>query len=186
MSIPPYPLAWPEGLPRTSPAAITSGQFKTTLPAARDNVEQELRRFGTDTGKRVTDVVMTSFLTGLGSTPSDQGVAVWFTWDGAQRVLAVDRYKTVASNLQAIARIIEAQRTIMRHGGLNIVRATFRGFTALPAPEHWSETLALPRDASREDINRAWRAAAKAAATDEPKRLALNVARDAAMTERTS
>lgn len=184
MSIPPYPLAWPDGLPRTPVGAISTGAFKTTLAQAQSNVGDELRRFGTDTGKKITDVVFTSNMTGLGDPPTDKGVAVWFTWDGAQRVFAVDRYTKVESNLQAIARILEAQRTIMRHGGLNIVRQTFRGFTALPAPDHWSTVLSLPRAASAEDVSRAYRAAAKAAAGDETKLLTLNLARDAFAAER--
>lgn len=182
--IPPYPLAWPDGLPRTPSHQISAGAFKTSLPGARDNVDTELRRFGNDTGKKVTDVVMTTNMTVLGGAPTDKGVAVWFMWDGAQRVFAVDRYQTVQANLQAIALIIDAHRTVMRHGGLNIVRQTFRGFTALPAREHWSKVLSLPRDATRDDINQAYRTAAKAAAGDETKLLTVNLARDSAIAER--
>lgn len=183
MPIPPYPLAWPEGLPRTPGSAITAGQFKTSLAGARDNVEAELRRLGNDTGKRVTDIAMTTNMTALGGAPSDKGVAVWFVWDGAQRVFAVDRYATVQANLQAIALIIDAHRTVMRHGGLNIVRQTFRGFTALPAPEHWTRTLAITSSAGPDEISAAYRRAAKAAAGNDQKLLAINLARDAALIE---
>jgi hypothetical protein len=184
MSIPPYPLAWPEGLPRTPSHQVTAGAFKTTLAVARKNVEDELRRFGNDTGKSVTDVVMTTNMAGLGPMPKDKGVAVWFTWDGAQRVFAVDRYQTLEANLQAIARIIEAHRTVMRHGGLNIVRQTFRGFTALPAPEHWSKVLEITATATEAEIQAAYRKQAKAAGTDERKLLTVNLARDSAIAER--
>lgn len=184
MSIPPYPLAWPDGLPRTPAHQIAPGQFKTTLAGARDNVDDELRRFGNDTGKRVTEVVMTTNMAALGGVPTDKGVAVWFDWDDAQRVFAVDRYATVAANLQAIAKVVEAHRAVMRHGGLNIVRQNFRGFTALPAPEHWTSVLSLPSGATAEEIRVAFRAAAKAADGDQQRLLTVNLARDSAIAER--
>jgi hypothetical protein len=59
------------------------------------------------------------------TSPADPGVAVWFTWDGMQVCIAVDRYQKVASNLQAIHHIIEARRVELRHGTLALVRASF-------------------------------------------------------------
>jgi hypothetical protein len=52
MSIPPYPLAWPEGLPRTLNREEL--RVKATLPGALENVRTSLRLFGQDTGKAVT------------------------------------------------------------------------------------------------------------------------------------
>lgn len=46
--------------------------------------------------------------------------------------------------LQAIHHIIEARRVELRHGTLALVRATFTGFAALPAPaakRHWRSIL---------------------------------------------
>jgi hypothetical protein len=66
-----------------------------------------------------------------------------------QRCIAVDRYPKVADNLQAIHHILEARRTEMRHGGLHVVRQTFKGFTALPAPpgrKSWREVLGFRPD----------------------------------------
>lgn len=141
-SIPPYPLAWPEGFPRT--ARLISGSFKTTLPAAIDNVEASLRRFAADSGQKISDVAVTSMKAGLTSAqPADKGVAIWFEWDGEQRCIAVDRYDKLEHNVQAIHHIIEARRTELRHGGLNVVRQTFKGFTALPAPESWKVVLGI-------------------------------------------
>jgi len=183
--IPPYPLAWPDGVARTLPGSAIAGTFKTTLAGARDNVENELRRFGNDTGKRVSDVVMTSNMTALGGAPVDKGVGVWFMWDGGRRAIAVDRYASIASNLQAIAKVIEAQRAIMRHGGLNIVRANFRGFTALPAPVNWRQTLCYGPDESTNmtEVSARYREMARKTGGDEVKLLPLNLARDAAQEE---
>jgi hypothetical protein len=143
MSIPAYPLSWPESLPRTERKA--SSQFRSTLSAALKNVKTSLELFAKDSGKSVTNIVLSSNVGGLDvGQPTDSGVAAWFEWDGQQRCIAVDRYPKVEDNLQAIHHIIEARRTEMRHGGLHIVRQTFQGFTALPAPpgrKSWRKVL---------------------------------------------
>lgn len=141
-----YPLAWPPGFPRAT--RRERGSFKTTLVRALENVETSLRLFGKDSGKPVVGVVMSSNVT-LGSYyPVDPGVAVYFTWEGLQVCIPVDRYDTVAGNLQAIHHIIEARRVELRHGTLALVRATFQGFAALPAPSamDWRAVLRLQRE----------------------------------------
>jgi hypothetical protein len=161
MSIPAFPLAWPEGLPRTE--RRVSSQFRTSLSGALKNVRESLRLFAQDSGKQVTDIVLSSNVGGLEpGQPSDPGVAAWFTWDGQQRCIAVDRYPKVEDNLQAIHHIIEARRTEMRHGGLHIVRQTFKGFTALPAPpgkKTWREVLGFDsnRPVSVKEVDQAYR-----------------------------
>lgn len=153
-----YPLCWPEGIARSSRKAAS--QFRTAQSTALNNVEKSLEAFGRDSNSRVSNIVLSSNVGGLRTgEPEDSGVAAWFTWDGEQRCIAVDRYPKVADNLQAIHHIIEARRTEMRHGGLSIVRQTFRGFTALPAPpgslpKPWWKILGLPNgDVSENDIN---------------------------------
>ena len=169
MSFPPYPLAWPDGLPRTERKA--SSQFRTTLSQAINNVQKSLTAFGSDTGKAVSDVAVTSNVGGISfKDPDDTGVAIWFTWEGAQRCIAVDRYPNVQDNLQAIHHILEARRTEMRHGGLHIVRQTFKGFIALPAPEgakDWCEVLGLTGAVTPAQIDAAYRAKAGQAHPDK-------------------
>ena len=58
----PFPLAWPETIPRWRKPR-EPGQFKATLHAAMENVQGSLRRFGADSGKAVTDVVISSNVT---------------------------------------------------------------------------------------------------------------------------
>lgn len=145
MSIPAYPLSWPEGLPRTERKA--SSQFRTTLSAALNNVRKSLEAFGRDSSKAVSEISISSNVTLGQERPQDTGIAVWFTWDGQQRCIAVDRYPKAEDNLQAIHHVLEARRTEMRHGGLHVVRQTFKGFTALPAPpgrKSWREVLKFP------------------------------------------
>lgn len=187
MSIPPYPLAWPDGLPRTERKAAS--QFRTSLSAALENVRKSLAAFGSDTGKRVTDVVITSNVAGISfDPPKDTGVAVWFEWDGERRCIAVDRYEKVQCNLQAIHHILEARRTEMRHGGLHIVRQTFKGFAAIAAPEQWWQVLGISAQASAEEIASTYRKLARAAHPDtggsEAAMARLNAARDAGLKAR--
>jgi hypothetical protein len=161
MSIPPYPLSWPEALPRTEHKATS--RFNSSLSAALKNVRKSLELFAVDSGKAVTDIVLSSNVGGLDpGQPRDSGVAAWFTWDGQQRCIAVDRYPKVEDNLQAIHHVLEARRTEMRHGGLHIVRQTFKGFTALPAPpgrKTWREALGFKPDqrVTLSDVNDAYR-----------------------------
>lgn len=130
-----YPCAWPLGVPRTEPGRRATAQFKTAINQALTNVRNSLRRFGEATGKRVTDIVISTNYTLGDMTPADPGVAVWFVWDDAERCIAVDRYPKIEHNLQAIHHILEARVTEARHGGLQIVRQTFTGFLKLAAPD---------------------------------------------------
>lgn len=148
-----YPLTWPDSMPRTT-SKVTS-RFKTSLSAALKNVRSSLGLFAGDSGKQVQGLIISSNVTLGDMKPRDTGVAVWFVWDGMQVCIAVDRYEKVEDNLQAIHHIVEARRTEMRHGGLHIVRATFRGFTALPAPagkRNWREVFGFQPTATTAGI----------------------------------
>ena len=160
MTVSAYSLSWPPTFPRAK--WREKGAFKTSLAGALDNVETSLRLFARDSGKKIEGLVMSSNVTLGASKPADPGVAVWFTWDGIGVCIAVDRYQSVESNLQAIHHIIEARRVELRHGTLALVRATFTGFAALPAPagSEWCEVLKVTRDAPMETIRNSYRALA--------------------------
>lgn len=156
-----YPLQWPDGWPRRSNAKTTC-PFRTTLSAALNNVRDELRRFGTDSGKPMTDVMISSNVSLGDQNPKDPGVAVYFTWEGLSTCIAVDLFDTVENNLQAIYHVLDAERKKLRYGGLNLVRAAFRGYAALPppsrAPTHpWSQVLDISPDAPMEEVEAAYR-----------------------------
>lgn len=189
MIIPAYPLEWPRHIPR-SPRRET-GQFRTSLPGALKNVEDSLRRFAADSGKKIEGLVISSNVTLGTHRPQDPGVAVWFTWDGLQVCIPVDRYEKVESNLQAIHHVIEARRTELRHGTLALVRASLHGFQALPAPSEgsreWWDVLGVTADASRETIEAAYRNLARQRHPDnggsDRQMAELNAARDEALKE---
>ncbi|GLK66648.1 J domain-containing protein [Hansschlegelia plantiphila] len=181
-----YPISWPMGFARTKHPE--KGRFSTTLPAAIKNVQDSIRLFGQDSGKAIQGLVISSNYTLGGLNPPDPAVAVYFTWDGLQVCIPVDRYTTLAGNLQAIHHIVEARRVELRHGTLNLVRASFQGFAALPAPgsaRPWHEVLGVSPAASRADINSAFRSKAAAAHPDaggsHDAMAALTAARDAGL-----
>ena len=102
--------------------------------------------------------------------PDDVGAAVWFALAGQPRVLACDAWWTVAENLVAIAKHIAALRGIDRWG-VGTVEQAFEGHKALPAVggttgEQWWTVLDVEPDATAEQIERAFRAAARTAHPD--------------------
>jgi hypothetical protein len=180
-----YPLSWPEAWSRTTSPA--KSQFKTSLTAAIDNVQSSLKRFATDSGRKVESILVSSNVSLMERNPKDAGVAVYFTWDGISTCIAVDRYQRIEENLQAIHHVIEAERTKLRHGGLNLVRAAFRGYAALPPPsatmkDPWL-VLGVKPGASATEIEMAFRGKAKHAHPDvggsEAEMAKLNAARSA-------
>jgi len=162
-----YPLTWPDHIPRSK--SREKGKFSVSLSTALSNVLTSIRLFAKDSGKAMSGIVISSNVTLGAERPEDPGVAVWFVWDGLQVCIPVDRYMTVAANLQAIHHVIEARRVELRHGTLALVRASFMGFKALPPPPgqaQWWDVLGVPRTATRDQIEAAWKAKAKSAHPD--------------------
>jgi hypothetical protein len=121
------------------------------------------------------------------AAPADPGAAVYWSYGvgkfGQQRCMAVDRYDRVADNLAAIAATLEAMRAIERHGGAAILDRAFVGFKALAAPEQPFQVLGVGANASKEEIDRAYRRLVAEhhpdRGGDEQKMARINAARDA-------
>jgi hypothetical protein len=184
MSIPAYPLQWPDGWPRSR--GRKSGQFgkqeqrnndsgyswkqKTdiTMADAMKRVKVELDRLGINIAD--DSIISTNLklnLSGLPrgdqGEPSDPGVAVYFQKKtGPMRVIAIDAYHRVRDNLAAIAATLEAMRAIERHGGAQILERAFTGFAALTAPgENWWDVLEVRPDATPDIIEMNFRRLAR-------------------------
>jgi DnaJ domain len=163
LTVPSYPLQWPENVPRTpSTKRIFRSPFRTAFAAAVDNVANSLRLFQKEAGVKIEHVVLSTNADLVTRDPADPGAAAWFLMDNQWTAFGVDRFVRVEANVQAIHHIIEARRVELRYGGLAIVRQTFRAFLAIPNARvrPWWEVLAVPQDASRAEIESAFRAMA--------------------------
>ena len=179
---PPYPLAWPDGQRRT--AARDKSAFRTKLEGAIKNVRDSLRLFAADSGRAMGALEVTCNVSFMGGPTTDPGVAVWFIWDGQMRCIAVDRYQTVAENLQAIHHVLEARRVELRHAGIEMARTTFKGFIALPPPpgkKAWHEVLGVAPNAAPAQISEARKRLAREHHEDPAMMQAINVAHDEGM-----
>ncbi|MGV3540702.1 MAG: J domain-containing protein, partial [Rufibacter sp.] len=89
------------------------------------------------------------------------GVAVYFNLKGKLQVVPCDEYLTVAENMRAIQYVVEALRTIERHGGTGVFSTAFSGFQALPAKgettgARWWDILEVSQDATLQEVQAAF------------------------------
>jgi hypothetical protein len=180
-----YPLQWPAGKPRKQyPERSKFGE--RSIDAATTILREELRRLG------ASNMVLSSNLRlrndGLPyskqAQPCDQGVAVYFTYKQQPMCFACDRWDRIQDNIYAIAMTIEALRGIERWGSGSMVEQAFTGFVALPGTSPW-DILGVPRTATREQIESAYRKKARSAHPDNggshEAMTRLNLARDEAL-----
>lgn len=180
-----YPLAWPVGWPRTKESQ--KARFDGTFARIRSELFAEVERMGGQHIVLSTNIPLRR--DGLPYAnirePADTGVAVYFLRRKKQMVFACDRWSTVRDNMRAIQKTIDAIRGIERWGASEMMERAFQAFEALPPPTDWSGTLGVPKSATREDIERAYRSKAKAAHPDTggsaDAMAALTKARDEAM-----
>jgi len=192
-----FPLAWPPGWRRTQ--SRKGAQFSTygrelAVIDGLKRVISELERLGVTSRDDI--VVSTNLRTRLDglprsdqAEPTDPGAAVYWQRGKKTECIAIDRYKRVADNLAAIAATLEAMRAIERHGGAEILDRAFTGFAALPAPEQPFQVLGIGANATRAEIDAAWRKLAAENHPDRPggdadKMARINAARDALLEQR--
>jgi hypothetical protein len=216
-----FPLVWPPLWRRTKPedrsrftareaALATRRQWNATLqrydehmvpgtkpitmPTARQRLSDQLDRLGAGDVILSTNVELTAYGEPRGgrAEPTDPGAAVYFTLNDHDRVLACDRWNTVAQNIAAVASHIEAIRRIDRYG-VGTLEQAFAGYDALPPPDAgnrpaWRAVLGFPplTPVTLDDVKVAFRSVARNADPNDTERLRqLNLARDAALAELT-
>lgn len=156
-----YPLTWPPSWPRTELLRRETSRMKSSLSASLDNLRKEVSLLG---GK---ELILSSNYTLGNERPKDCGVVAYFTRDGDSVAIPCDRWRTIAENVQAIAKTIEALRGIERWGAKHMVKAAFRGFAALPERASgktcWQilGIVASGSQQTRDNIEAAYRAKAK-------------------------
>lgn len=130
-----FPLTWPDGFERTNPSDRKYGQFQCTVAQARDGVLEEIRRLN-----GINPIISSNIpikrdgqmYASMKAVDGDNGIAVYFTWDNEQYVLACDQYIYLQDNLRAIEKSIDALRGLKRWGASDILKRAFQGFKALP------------------------------------------------------
>lgn len=185
-----YPLAWPDGWPRTPAHQRTRARFharqrvysshgsgwlqarELTVGAARLRLIEELERL------RAVNVVLSSNvelrldgqIRSARGEPADPGVAVYFQRSGKPYVLACDRWDRVADNIAAVAKHIEAMRGMERWAVGELDRI-FAGFASLPPPAEgnrapWRSVLGVEPSASLAEAERRYHNMARTAHPD--------------------
>lgn len=145
-----FPLAWPEGWPRTLAFQRKwGGNFRihdrmahssalVTFDHSRTLLLKELERMGVSSVTLSTNIPLR--LDGQARAGAavgkidDPGVAVYFSFKGRAMVMAADAYESVAGNLRSVGLAVEALRQLERHGGGVMMERAFAGFAALPPP----------------------------------------------------
>lgn len=201
-----YPLSWPSGWKRTSYRTRARFGKKAFVDRGTNEQGQQMGWHqkgaltigqGTERVLKVLEqmgfnqsVIISSNLAlrndGLPRSgqraPDDPGVAVYWGRGKASRCIAVDQYDRVADNLAAIAATLEAMRAIERHGGAAILDRAFTNFIAIAAPEQPWQVLGVGANATREQIDEAYRKLAAQHHPDkggDPQQMArINAARD--------
>lgn len=168
-----YPLCWPVGQPRNRHQSranfgrVGGGKYQgdrrpMSIAEARDELLRQVRLLG---GTRVTissnlELRQDGLPYSNQKRPSDPGVAVYFFRAGHPYAMACDTWDTVQTNLYAVARYIDAIRTQERLG-VGTLEQAMRGYELPPAsPSGWWDVLGVPRDATLEMIEAAYRRAA--------------------------
>jgi len=186
---------WPAG--RGITASRKSGPFKTNMTDACERIEREVGAFtraGRDWRTRSLRIyaecqlgVRNRFLANQRGL-LDPRVAVEFDLDGQQYIIVADRYVEPWQNLCGIAEYIKAIRAQERNG-IFTADEMFASFAALPSARsrHWSEVLMVPKSATREQIDRAYRELVRKlhpdVGGDHEEMVLLNVAYDQAKAE---
>lgn len=158
-----YPLAWPTGWERTK-WPQRSNFHDHSMAYATSFLLEELRRLGARNIVISTNVELRK-RDGLPYSgrraPDDKGVAVYFQWEGESQCMPCDKWSRVECNIWAIAKSIEALRGLERWGAKDMVRASFRGFKALPEKASESKADYFAGCDTKQDVNKRFRSLSK-------------------------
>jgi len=133
-----FPLAWPDGWPRTPAHRRVHPRFGVGFDKGRADLYREVEKLGAKTcvlscnlGLRIDGRPRADDAMKLIPEP---GVAVYFQMRERPMVIAQDRYLTVCENMRGIYLALSHLRHLERHGGAHMMERAFGGFAQLPPP----------------------------------------------------
>lgn len=172
-----FPLHWPIGYKRS--ANRTRSRFKVTMDASQRLLQKEVSRLG---GKNL--VVSTNipvrkdgglYADWMNKRIDDPGVAIYFRYQDNDISMCCDQYERIWENVYALAKGIEALRSLERWGVSDFLQRAFTGFAALPEAKSktptftpWYITLEVPHHADLFEIKAAFRRLSKLYHPDAP------------------
>lgn len=167
-----YPLAWPDGWPRTPPQKrkdykfyggsttdfqggqeVYVGRKPVSFERARKLLVEELARLKAKNVVLSTNVPLRN--DGLPRAEAarmvirDPGVAVYFTLSGKPLSMARDAFLRIEQNMRSLGLAIAAIRQLERHGGSSMMERAFTGFLAITPPswkKPWREVFGVAPD----------------------------------------
>lgn len=132
-----FPLDWPVGYKRTT--RRIDSKFKQGMDAAQQFLRDEIKRLqaiglivSSNVPVRKDGGMYTDY---MNRRMEDPGVAIFFRYNGKAVNMCCDQYNRVWENIYALAKTIEAIRSMERWGASEFIERAFTGFTALPASE---------------------------------------------------
>lgn len=153
----PFPLCWPEGVPRAKRRQdarfkVADGKAIEDLYRAADLMRLSGVVLSTNVEPRLDGRPRANQ-----AAPRDPGAVLYAIHAGAETVIACDRYNRVGANIRAIGLTLDALRSIKRWGSSEMLEGALRGFQALPGPTagaerrpDWWTVLSVPREVGRE------------------------------------
>jgi hypothetical protein len=123
-------------MPRTKQEDRRRAAFKSAMGEARDDLLDQLRLLGAQNVVISTNIraKKDGVLYATYREPEDPGVAVYFELYGDNQCIPCDKWNKVVFNVRAIGLCIQALRGLERWGAKEMVKASFKGFKALPMP----------------------------------------------------
>jgi len=182
-------LTWPQARPRASHRI--DGKFQTSLDRALQELKEEIGRW------RPIDFIISR--NNQRVYAGDPAVALWWIDRKTKelRVLACDKYDTMASNAHAIYLTLGAMRALERWGAYTMEQAAQGAKLALPPPEGmsneapWRSVLGeVPPGVGKDDalaiIQSRYRKRMAECNGDGPEAIKLNIAIEKARAELTN